>query len=272
MSLPAWGRKRNPQMNCLLLDTETTGLDSTKDRIIEMGWMFTDSMFTPLAPGESHLMRDESYPDVSEEITKLTGISQVMLLEQGKSPTAVFSFLKEQLDIHKPEVIVAYNAQFDAGMVLAELKRGEYEASGELQRLTFACAMVDVESNYAYKCWKLSHLALDKGVAIDPSKLHRASDDVELMRKMLVQTGTNIQEILEYQREPWIIVRAVTTKPWEDEGKSTNEAKKRGYSWEIAKGDPERKVHTKAWVKRVKERNLAAEEKEAPFPVRIIRD
>lgn len=261
-------------MRCLLLDTETTGLDPKKDRIIELGWMFTDSMFNNLQPGESYLMRDESYPDVTEEITKITGISQTMLLEQGRSPNAVFKQFNTAIETIQPDVIVAYNSPFDLGMLAEEIKRGMFDKFAGIEafmKLPVVCAMSDVESNYAFKCWKLSHLALDKGVAINPAELHRALGDVELMRRMLIQSNITIQEILEFQREPWITVRAVTTKPWEDDGKSTNEAKKRGYSWEIAKGDPERKQHVKAWVKRIKEKHFATEENGAPFPVKIIR-
>lgn len=261
-------------MKCLLLDTETTGLDNKKDRIIELGYMFTDSMFNPIRAGEAHLVRDESYPEVTDEITKITGISQQMLLDQAKAPLAVFSMFSNEILSMEPDVIVAYNSPFDMGMLKEEIERNKFDMFAGIEaflKLPVICAMSDVESNYDFKCWKLSHLALDKGVAIDPKELHRALGDVELMRRMLVSTNTNAQEIIAYQNEPWITVRAVTTKPWEDDGKSTNEAKKRGYSWETAKGDPERKVHTKAWVKRIKEKKFAEEEKLATFPVRIIR-
>ena len=261
-------------MTVLLIDTETTGLDPATDRVIEMGWMLTDDSFNEPIAGASYLMRDESYPQLSKEIEGITGIPQALLEEQGKSVNAVMSFLEADLMEHKPDFVVAYNADFDRPMLASEFRRGAFgmlPGINRLEQTPFLCAMRDVQSNYLFKCWKLSHLALDKGVTINPSELHRALADVELMRKMLQASNESATSMYKYHQEPWIIVRAVTTPPWEDGGRSNDQARKRGFSWQKAKGCPEQKEFKNAWVKRIKERDFDSEVAALPLALRIVK-
>jgi hypothetical protein len=155
------------------------------------------------------------------------------------------------------DAVVAYNAQFDRQMFMAEVMRGAWLLNPRIKLMAevpWVCAMEDAESNYAFKCWRLSHLALDKGVAVNPADLHRAVADVELMRKMLVQSGETYDSLLTYNRDPWCVIQALVEAPWKDGGRGTTAAKQLGFTWERVKGSDV--VYEKSWVRRVKQKDM----------------
>ena len=259
-------------MLSIIIDFETTGLDVSTARVIEVGAMVVDESWDTVAT-LSCLVNSPDVPPLSEEIQKLTGITQKELTTNGMDIIDAFGKLGELVD---PEVgcVIAYNKAYDEAIFRSEILRwpmlGMIAGINWMRQLPWVCAMTDLEDNYQYKCWKLSHLALDKGVAIDPKNLHRAINDVELTRKMLKQSGANLQSMLDFATSPWLTVSAMIPGPWEDGGKGRDKAKELGYSWEVAKGTTEPKFE-KCWVKRIKENKYDDEAKAAPFKVNIIK-
>lgn len=247
-------------MSVLLIDFESTGIDASKERITEIGAMLVNNDFTPLnQEGLSQLVYDKSYPEITKEVEEVTGITQAMLDAEAVKPVKAFDFLCEMIP-NDVEFIIAYNKKYDETLFRSEVARNDYTHS-KLKLLTetpWLCGMVDVETNYAKKCWKLSHLSLDYGVAVNPSELHRAINDVELMRKMLIAAKATPQEMYAYQQSPWIYVVAKCRAPWDDGGVSTNNAKAQGFSWQVPKGDESGRVFEKRWVKRMKQKDLQA--------------
>jgi DNA polymerase III epsilon subunit-like protein len=264
-------------MSVLLIDFEATGIDTKTSRITEIGAMLVDDKWQPLAefannPGDrvDTLVWDSSYPALTPEVIEITKITQEMLTHNGRTPLEAFDLLGN-LGAQQPKYVVAFNRGYDENLFRAELTRLA-KVDGGLTWLTttpWICAMVDIETNYKFKSWRLMHLALEYGVTVNPKELHRAINDVELMRRLLEASGTTPDTMYEYQIEPWVYVRAMCAKPWEDNGKSTTEAKARGYGWEQCKGDESGKRFEKCWVKRIKQRDVAKEE-QATFPVRVI--
>ncbi len=97
------------------IDTETTGLSVTADRIIEIGiirvedYQIVDT-FTTLINPERH---------VSSEIERITGISS-----QSLKDAPLFSDVKDTIqNLLKDCVFVAHNARFDYGFLRNEFKR-----------------------------------------------------------------------------------------------------------------------------------------------------
>lgn len=253
-------------MYSLLIDFETTGIDTSVDRVIEIGAQVVDESWNVLAQC-SVLVKGDDYPTLTTDIQDITGITQEDLDKNGKSIEEAWSLL-DSIIPDDLQYAIAFNKQFDESIFRAEaarhvltMKRG----LNILAQVPWVCAMVDVETNYMYKSWKLSHLALEYGVAVNPKELHRAINDVELMRKTLIAMGTSSQKMLSFQQVPWIYVAAKIEKPWIDGGKSKNEATKNGYSWEKAKGDD--KQFPKTWVKRIKAHQLELEMKKVPFQI-----
>jgi DNA polymerase III epsilon subunit-like protein len=256
-------------MQALIIDFEGTGLDTSKESIIEIGAQLVDDKFNPLS-SLSVLVRAEQR--ISPEIEKITGITQAEVDAEGIPLGAAMGMLSHVLT-DEVGYIIAYNREYDEALFRTEMVRHEICALpsvNQVLNLPWLCAMRDIERNYEFKCWKLSHLALDYGIAVDPAKLHRAINDVELTRKMLQASGVTALQMYQYQTTPWAYLQALIPAPWTDGGKGKAEASKLGYSWEKAKGT-DAPVFEKAWVKRVKEHKIEDELKQAPFQVRQLK-
>lgn len=102
---------------CVILDTETTGLKDTDttglkdtDTIIELAAV--DGMTCEVVEDALTLTKNE----VRQEITDLTGITQAMLDESAKEPDEVLSNLFFTLELEELK-IAAYNLTFDSRMI-----------------------------------------------------------------------------------------------------------------------------------------------------------
>jgi DNA polymerase III epsilon subunit-like protein len=238
------------------VDFETTGLEPGKDFITEIGAvLFHDSTWEVRGRFSRFVYEPKALP-LSEDIVRLTGITDKMLTEQGV-PTreALLSFA----DFSSEAVaFVAHNKDFDQGMFKAEVERSKVELSLATLNKSWYCSKGDIKAHEGKRCTKLSHLAVDYGLVVDGGKLHRALDDVLLMGQMIAATKTSFIEMKTYAEEPWVYIQAITKGPWVDGGKSTNEAKKLGFAWEKCNGTYS-PIFSKKWVKRVKKSALEEE-------------
>ncbi len=256
----------------LLIDFEATNLDTAIARPIEVGLCIVDQNWNHVL-SHSGFIYDEGYPkELSKEVQEITGIDPAILQLEGVPFVKILQEFEEAAKEYLPKIkyVVAYNREYDETLFKAEALRtplGMTKAGNLLLQLPWICAMRDVEKNYKKKCWTQSHLALDYGIAVDPKELHRAINDVYLMRKILAHVGLSADDIYSFQREPTLVLQALIPSPWTDQGKGRDEAKKLGYSWEKAKGVEG--TFPKAWVKAIKERNLEEEIKSAPFKVQV---
>ena len=155
----------------VVLDFESTGLNTGKARIIEIGAVrledgnITDSMDQLVDPGQP----------LGPEITELTGISDAML--QGK-PQAKEA-LKQLLDFIGDAPIAAHNARFDASLMKAELKRAGLEWSGPiLDTLSYARKLYP-----ELKSFRLNAVCKHLGVSL--KNAHRAVHDATATARCL---------------------------------------------------------------------------------------
>lgn len=246
----------------LLLDIESTGLDAKADRIIELGMMVTSSDFKVIHEEYNKLVWDDTYPTLTPEIEELTGITQEELLGNSIKPWLAMQDFNELIFKHEPEFIIAYNSEFDRSFIDEELKRNNHDVMAN-----WLCAMQDIDTNKKSKSWKLMHLALDYGVPVDPNELHRAINDVELMRKVLVASSAKPSDMFTYRMAPSVYIRAVVEAPWKDNGAGIAKAKSLGFSWEKVRGDT--RMFEKCWVKLLKETELT-ERNNYPFETKIL--
>jgi DNA polymerase-3 subunit epsilon len=103
-------------MREIVLDIESTGLNTQKDRIIEIACL---ELFDKQPTGESIQVYINPQSDISEEATRIHGITNEMLLDKP-----IFS--QCWYDIEKfigESPIVAHNSSFDIGMITSELIR-----------------------------------------------------------------------------------------------------------------------------------------------------
>jgi DNA polymerase III epsilon subunit family exonuclease len=103
----------------VIFDTETTGLDSDLDRIIEFGAIKT--VGGKVVDEFWSLVHTDI--ELTQNIVNLTGITQEMLHGQPSIDQVLPNFLQ----FIKGSIIVAHNAEFDMGMLKAAAGRLGYE-------------------------------------------------------------------------------------------------------------------------------------------------
>lgn len=247
------------------VDFETTGLDFEKDSVIEIGAViFDDENWEPIDEF-CCFVKPAGFTGLSEEIKSITGICDVQVF-CGIEPITAFRSLKNFFN--NAQFVLAHNKNFDETFFKVEAKR----AGLSWESPKFLCTVQDIPHGKDKKCRKLSHLALDYGVVVDPTKLHRALDDVFLMGRMLKAAKMKISDILGYMNIPWVYLEAVVEAPWKDNGKSTGLAKKRGFSWETPWGYHTELKFAKRWVKKIKKNILELEIRDSPFPIVILKE
>ena len=173
---------------CVILDTETTGLKDT-DTIIELAAV--EGMTCELLQWAYLLTKNE----VCQEITELTGITQAKLDEDGCDPEEVLSNLFLTLEIEELK-IAAYNLTFDSRMIRQTMAACEMTAENEPAYRQSNCIM-ELANRYfsEYLEWDAEHskfkrLSLDKCLEITGIKrsgyAHRALSDAIAARDLLV--------------------------------------------------------------------------------------
>jgi DNA polymerase III subunit epsilon len=157
----------------VILDTETTGLDHTRDEVIELGMIaFTYDEEGRIGDviGTFNALREPSVP-ISTEITRLTGITPSMVSGQRLDLEAVERF------IAPADLIIAHNAGFDRPFC---------------ERLT---------KGFQVKAWACSHSEISwSGLGFEGSKLgyllgqcgwfhqgHRAVEDCHAVLEVLAK-------------------------------------------------------------------------------------
>jgi DNA polymerase-3 subunit epsilon len=226
------------------IDFETTGLDLVEDRVTEVGMVLWDIPSRTPVQISGFLVKTPK--PITEEITKLTGITRDMLdtfgVEEPKALKAVEQFVR------KTDFIMAHNgADFDRPL----LKNWCYR---EKQAFPEETVWIDSKTDLPAAAYKksaaLTYMAADHGFVYDG---HRAVNDVLAMLKIL--SFYDVDTVIERAKQPTVHVQALVTF-------DTNKlAKDRGYHW---------KPETKQWVKPIKANELEQEEKESKFRIRVL--
>lgn len=244
-----------------LLDLESTGLDTKTSLITQIGaimvdpttWEYTNGF----VPFNSYLY-DETYPELHKDVVRVTGITDEFLKANGIPPFQGLANLVKMLS--QADYIITYNASYDVRLLEANLERYGIVPVKEYK---YICGLRDVDYPDYMKCRKLSHLALDHGVPVNPESLHNALGDLRVMLELFRVGGYKFDDMVRNNIEPNIVIRAMVG--YEDR----EVAKNQKYSWEKTSD----LVFPKSWVKTIKASALE-KEKEAlkPFEVAIVKE
>lgn len=176
----------------LCLDTETTGLKASENRVIEIAWVRYEN-FQELSSTSQLCRINKPLPSV---ITKITGIDDAMLNNALPFSAHVNDLIE---DMNRVDFYVAYNAPFDRGFLSEEFKR--------IGRVMPAKPWVDPcvfirEFDKFEKSKKLGDAAARWGVNLNGA--HRALADTratgELLYKLATKINTNDLDSL-YKRQ-----------------------------------------------------------------------
>ena len=166
------GAAHGPLLTVLVLDTETTGLDANKDRIIELALLRVqvDSL-TGLPVGPVLVydgLQDPGMP-ISKEVQEITGITDDMVRGQHLDEARIAQMLAGV------DLVIAHNAGFDRPFCEARVSA--------FAALRWACSLADVDWKAAgYSSAKLEQLALANGWFYDA---HRAEVDCHALLAVL---------------------------------------------------------------------------------------
>ena len=173
-------------MEVVVLDFETTGLSCDRNRVIEIGAVILNREGEIINTFQT-LCNPPLEKKLPNMITRLTGISDCMLLGQPSTASAMeslYHFLG-----NRP--IIAHNASFDSRFLIAEMKRINRVIFNQ-----FLCSLLISRRILLHaKSYKLSRLKEFINFKADINhKDHRALDDVlvtvALWKHLLLQLST----------------------------------------------------------------------------------
>lgn len=225
------------ELPLVIVDVETTGLDSSSDKIIELG--LVRGTFSPSAERitsilESHSQFEDPGISIPEEITGITGITDQDVA--GKYIDDAWLAMILQGD----PLVIAHNAQFDRGFMEARFPACDKQI--------WACSLSEVDwKSIGFEARKLEYLLLKQGYFYQG---HRAEIDCLATAWLLHSQPEPFPQLLASARQKTVIVRALGA-PFEVK----DTLKERGYRWHNGGSGSERH-----WWTTVPESNLEAEQ------------
>lgn len=223
-----FGRQASGEVaHIVLLDTETTGLDATKERIIELALLRVTLCVATGLPLRVTAVYDELEDPgkpIPPQASEVTGITTDMVRGRRLNEGAIAELMQGV------ELVIAHNARFDRAFVEQRLPA--------FAQLPWACSLVDLDwSAQGRGSAKLEFLAQSLGWFYDA---HRAEMDCHALLAVLsaplpIHGQTGLAHLWHAAQRPTYRVYA-TGSPFE----SKDALRTRGYRW-----DAERKVwHT----------------------------
>lgn len=170
-----------PKTVFTVFDTETTGLDPKSNRVVEIGAIRFDSQgirsrFNVLINPEIRM---------PQEVTKINGITDVMLKDQPVAKQVIPDFMHFIGD----SVLIAHNAPFDINFINEELLRNGLTPikNRVLDTIVFAKTVFPELPKYS-----LQTLAIQFG--INAKNAHRAEDDARVCMELFLVCLDRLKE------------------------------------------------------------------------------
>lgn len=162
-------KKRTIPQSYIILDIETTGLSYENDEITEIGFIRVED--GKIVERQSNLIKIEN--SIPDSITKLTGISNQMLSENG---IELKTALEEIFSIIDEKKVVIYNADFD----LSFLENGALKTNLEFPSVN----VIDVFQMAKKQLKGIKKYTLEtvaESLGITEKQRHRAINDCQIL-------------------------------------------------------------------------------------------
>jgi DNA polymerase-3 subunit epsilon len=225
---------QGPLLRILVLDTETTGLDPTRDKIIELAILQVNvDSTTGLLVGDVQVYDGLEDPGITipQEIQAITGINNEMVYGQRLDEARIAALLQGA------DLVIAHNAGFDRPFCEARIPA--------FAQLPWGCSFQEIDwKKEGYGSAKLSYLVMEKGWFYDA---HRAEVDCHALLAVLDEILPTTQQsglakIIAVSQRPSFKVSA-TGAPFE----AKDLLKARAYRWN---------AEQRVWHTRVEDESL----------------
>lgn len=202
----------------VVLDTETTGLDHTKDKIIELAILRVDvDNATGLPVGAVQVYDGLEDPGMAipKEVVEITGLTDADVRGQRLDEARIASLLEDV------DIVIAHNAGFDRPFAESRIAR--------FSQLNWTCSFADINwTAQGRGSAKLENLAQALGLFYDA---HRAEMDCHALLAVLVAplpkgSGTGLAHLMKAADVPMFRLQA-NHAPFDAKDK----LKARGYRW-----------------------------------------
>ena len=223
-----------------VLDLETTGLNKQEYKIIEIALKVIDidsSSFERVNTIDEYSSFQDPGIVIEDEITRVTGITQDMVIDQE------IDWIKVKEILRNSDIVVAHNAEFDRSFM------DRYEPLS--RTMLWACSVYDINwEARGFSNAKQELLCIWHGFFYDS---HRAMSDVNALINLLThsyyESNPPIKELLANSKQPIYKILATGS---DFEKKDT--LKSRRYRWDNKKRVwwkkvlPESIEHEKEWL------------------------
>lgn len=170
------------RVRLVALDFETTGLSAELDRVVEIGAVAFrmeqgDGVWAALEDGRYETLVNPGRP-IPPEVSAIHGIDDLavsMAPTFAEAAAALLPFMEGS-------ILVAHNAPFDMGFLLAETARAGIEKPGNPAYDTIAIAKTAVSGLPSY-----SLKALASSFGIEQTAAHRGGDDARVCMELFVR-------------------------------------------------------------------------------------
>lgn len=212
----------------VLLDVETTGLDTASDEIVELGMVkftYAPNGIVGSVVGTYSCLNEPTKP-IPPETTRLHGITDELVAGQRIDSAEVCTFIQDA------NIVIAHNASFD--------RRFAERFWQPFVDMPWGCSVTEVDwRSIGFEGSRLGYLLAGIGMF---HEAHRAVDDcralLEILAHEIPATGrTTLSYLLDQARRK-------TTRIWAEHSPFDlkDELKKRGYRW-----SPGENGNPKAW-------------------------
>jgi DNA polymerase-3 subunit epsilon len=180
-------------MRKLILDTETTGLDYQKDRIIELACLeVIDNEYTEI---KFHQYYSPDGVVVSEQSEEIHGLSNSFLRKFNTFDESLDDFI----DFVSDAELIIHNAQFDISMINSALKRRNRP---EIEMNRVLCTLEMAKKKFPGSKNNLNALCRRFNISLESREKHGALTDCFLLLRVFIELLGGKQEKLTFSARP----------------------------------------------------------------------